>query len=346
MNMLIRICFVWGCWIFLIAQVCNAGVFNITDCNIKLRGTGSDLGYLVPPADNQIDWYRMIKNLTQDSLRHFPFVNTEITLDTATVFAKDLISTEYYEHGSPEFSKDGKQVLWTQLLGEHGSEAVVKYMSYSDGKWSKPLLANFLKGFDDMYPKFSYDGNKLFFSAGSSIEKKEGTERRGIWFIDKIEEGWSVPNYVGFDSLDIYGLSIADNGNIYFMARRLFDEAQYDIYCTKYFNGEYLSPTKIDFPISTEYYEDGPYISNDESYLLFESTRPGGFGGVDIYFSRKQINGSWGEPTNPGEIINSKANERFPSISPDGKYFFFGSDRNGNWDVYWIPASSIGSIRD
>jgi Tol biopolymer transport system component len=46
-----------------------------------------------------------------------------------------------------------------------------------------------------------------------------------------------------------------------------------------------------------------------------------------------------------GENINSKAFDWVPSVTPDGKYFFFNSNRTGSWDIYWIDAKIIEDLR-
>ncbi|HTE28436.1 TPR end-of-group domain-containing protein [Flavitalea sp.] len=98
-------------------------------------------------------------------------------------------------------------------------------------------------------------------------------------------------------------------------------------------------------------YEDGPYIAPDESFLIFESQRPGGIeGSLDLYISFKNKIGSWGIPVNMGPKINSGSSERFARLSPDGKYLFFGSSRNmsdTNWgfDIFWIDAKVIDELK-
>jgi len=48
---------------------------------------------------------------------------------------------------------------------------------------------------------------------------------------------------------------------------------------------------------------------------------------------------------NLGEKINGKGEERFVSVSPDGQFLFFASDRNGNMDVYWVDARIVEPLR-
>ena len=64
-----------------------------------------------------------------------------------------------------------------------------------------------------------------------------------------------------------------------------------------------------------------------------------------IYIYRKS-DGSWIEPQNLGSEINKKYHERFPGVSPDGKYLFFtrpNGENNGN--IYWINAKIIEELK-
>ena len=78
-----------------------------------------------------------------------------------------------------------------------------------------------------------------------------------------------------------------------------------------------------------------PCFSSDGNTLYFESDLPGGFGGIDIWFSEK-INGNWTEPQNAGSQINSSANEKTPFLDKDGNLFFSSQRANslGGYDVY------------
>ena len=71
-------------------------------------------------------------------------------------------------------------------------------------------------------------------------------------------------------------------------------------------------------------------MSRDGRSLYFTSTRSGGFGGEDIWVSRRTSkNDDWGSPVNLGPTINSFALERLRYLSPDGHLLLFQSNRGG-----------------
>lgn len=78
-----------------------------------------------------------------------------------------------------------------------------------------------------------------------------------------------------------------------------------------------------------------PSISSDGNYLFFASDMPGGFGGMDIYYSKKEGD-AWGTPINLGDKINTPGTEVFPFIAANGNLYFSSNGQNGlgGLDVY------------
>jgi hypothetical protein len=275
------------------------------------------------------------------------YLNEEPPGLTAKIFAEGIVSTGHYEHGSPAFSPAYDEVYWGVRIDQEPGREIIKCVKKVQTGWSEPAVASFsIMGKGDLYPAFFRDGKEIYFTSDRSGPSNPDIANRCIWKVRKEGNGWSDPELVGFDSLDIYGCSISQTGALYFMAQHVEDRGtmKYDIYCSAPENGGYGRPKKIGDPISTEHFEDGPFISKNEKFMLLESNRPGGIGRNDIYLSMKTEHGTWTEPRNLGSRVNSESSERFAYISPDGKYLFFGSDRNGNYDIYWISASVIDSV--
>ncbi|MDP3556937.1 MAG: OmpA family protein [Bacteroidota bacterium] len=78
-----------------------------------------------------------------------------------------------------------------------------------------------------------------------------------------------------------------------------------------------------------------PSLSIDGSYLYFASDMPGGFGGMDIYYSKKEGE-TWGTPVNLGPKVNTAGTEVFPFIAANGLLYFSsnGLDGLGGLDIY------------
>lgn len=81
-------------------------------------------------------------------------------------------------------------------------------------------------------------------------------------------------------------------------------------------------------------------LSADEQTLYYASDMPGGLGGVDIWFSERQADGSWGKPVNAGPTVNSPGDEMFPTLSGDKLFFSSnGFPGMGGLDIF----SAVGS---
>ncbi len=106
------------------------------------------------------------------------------------------------------------------------------------------------------------------------------------------------------------------------------------IYFTIKTKGHWIKPSPLSFCTDTFSYCH-PALLSDESTLIFSSNKPGGYGGMDLYKTRF-VNGTWSEPENLGNTINSSENEVFPFASGN-KLYFATSRANGlgGLDIYY-----------
>ena len=100
------------------------------------------------------------------------------------------------------------------------------------------------------------------------------------------------------------------------------------------------------FPYNNDEYSVGhATLTADGKTMYFASDMPGGTGGVDLYKSNRQANGTWTTPVNLGTRINTEGNEMFPFIHADG-ILFFASDGHlglGGLDVFATPLDAKGT---
>src|SRR5690606_12516617 len=80
--------------------------------------------------------------------------------------------------------------------------------------------------------------------------------------------------------------------------------------------------------------------------MFFASDRPGGYGGLDLYYVMQDQFGEWTAPKNCGPTLNTPYNEDSPYLHPDGKTLYFSSEGHnsiGGYDVFqtrWRKADS------
>lgn len=99
------------------------------------------------------------------------------------------------------------------------------------------------------------------------------------------------------------------------------------------------------FPFNSNEYSTGhPAINKGGTVLILASDMPGGFGGVDLYYSqRTDAKAAWTKPVNLGPLVNTEGDEMFPSISQDSILFFASTGHAGlgGLDIFQIGVNGI-----
>ncbi|MCU4175733.1 hypothetical protein [Carboxylicivirga sp. N1Y90] len=119
-----------------------------------------------------------------------------------------------------------------------------------------------------------------------------------------------------------------------------------NLYFSNYTKDGWSTPEKFPKPINTDHAETHGSLSYDGNTLVFASDRPKGFGGSDIYISRKLPNGQWGKVMNAGPTINTVENEESPFLSHDERTLFFASMGHKSMGGYDIFKSKILNEED
>jgi len=112
--------------------------------------------------------------------------------------------------------------------------------------------------------------------------------------------------------------------------------AMIKIYKAELINGKWDKVTMLPFSSDT-YSVEHPFLTKDGKKLYFASDMPGSLGGsMDIYVVDVNEDGTYSQPRNLGETINTIHREQFPFLTEDGTLYFAsdGHQGNGNLDVF------------
>ncbi len=105
-------------------------------------------------------------------------------------------------------------------------------------------------------------------------------------------------------------------------------------------NGAWKDIEKLPF-INRRYSYSYPAVNKDNTRLYFVSNAAPTSGGTDIFYVDINEDGSYGEPINLGNKINTSGNETTPFIA-DNNFLYFSSDGRadsmGGLDVYTVEA--------
>jgi hypothetical protein len=277
-------------------------------------------------------------------------LDTDIPFGEPLVFRSGEVSTNAVEL-SLIVHPNMKEIYFTRL--EVGKATI--YISVQDESgWSEPVPTLFSGSYDDIAPFINPDGQQFYFASTRPAEGESiSSEVYHIWVAAREGESWGEPVQVAVPGDSTTGEnhpSLTREGTLYYMANYPNLGAE-GLYKSEFVEGDYQAPEKVNvLTNSPQIVEVEPFISPDESFLLFYSAgkadnlTPGGKTG-DLYIAFRNEDGQWNEPQNLGMPINSSDEEAAPTLSPDGKYLFFASNRgSGQYpDIYWVDFSAVVS---
>ncbi|NPD46630.1 MBL fold metallo-hydrolase [Lentimicrobium sp. S6] len=340
---------------------CGAKVNNATahHSNPSLSPDGKYLFFRRHEADTVMDVYwvsaEILKPLKEKALQEYSsqklthlkgdYLGQTPPGNIPEVFAPGIVSiASTIEHGSPTFSPDGNEVFW-QVNSANQKTILCLTMRREKNVWTAPKISPY-----DSSPVFSPDGYRLYYLPFG----EENGEKDGPHFVEKEGESWSSP--VCMDLIKrfpeikaVYNHSFTNSGTLYFLGHAEGYWNNFAIYRSELIDGEYAQPELLPGSINIpgEIRNWTPFIAPDESYLLFSSSRAKDKNDTgDIYISFRNVDGDWTSPVSLGEEVNSERPERFPSVTPDGKYLFFSRFVSKyNEDVMWVSAEIIDELK-
>jgi len=112
-----------------------------------------------------------------------------------------------------------------------------------------------------------------------------------------------------------------------------------DIYYCEMINGEWSNPVNMGSRINSPEIDNYPSI-NPAGRLFFASNRPGGAGGLDVYYSDYR-DGSWEDPVRFAFPVNSAQDDFAFVATPDLQKGYFSSNRRRSDDIYEFTTSII-----
>ncbi len=200
--------------------------------------------------------------------------------------------------------------------------------------------------YQEAFPTLTADENTLVFMRRDPAGK-DWNEDFYISHFNK--DHWTNARNMGDALNSIYqdgAMSLTNLGNeMYFATDRSGGFGSLDIYYSHRKNGAWTNPENLGTSINSPAWETQPSISADGKTLYFVSSRPGGYGGADIYISTKNAKGFWTTPVNLGPTINTKYDDESPFIHSDGQTLYFSSEGHpgmGAKDIFYCRKDSAG----
>jgi hypothetical protein len=259
----------------------------------------------------------------------------------------DALNTAALE-GCPIQSPDGLSLYFASDRdgGVGGIDIWVAQRASTDDPWSAPTnLAPINSSADDFCPT-PLRASRLFFV---STRTDDGACGGADIYETRLHpvQGWLTPQNLGCEvnspAAEFSPSLVNENGvnALYFSSNRAGGLGGHDIYRSS-FSSIWNAPVLVP-GLNTEHDDARPNVRKDGLEIVFDSTRPGGLGGPDIWSaSRPDLQSGWSEPVNLGPNVNSESGETRASLSWDGETLQFGSNRpggEGNSDIYFSTRS-------
>ncbi len=257
-----------------------------------------------------------------------PYLGQKPPGKKAELFAPDVI--RYEVHESPFISPDEKEIIIGSM-----SEGT-KYYKMVGGVWQLRTALPFETP-DNCNGMFvSPSGKRLYFLIW------EGNDEN-FYVSEKKGQKWMTPRSLGEEVNSFkthWQFTVARNENLYFSSEGNL--------MVSVFNGDtHLTPVPLKLDSDKNLVGGTPYIAPDESYILYSMGSKNNGDSTDLYISYRMSNGTWSFPKDLGANINSPGDyDLCPKVSPNGKFLFFISRRNGpDFRVYWADAKIIDDLR-
>ena len=205
--------------------------------------------------------------------------------------------------------------------------------------------ANVNSKFHEATPVFTKDGNTMYFTRNNYLDGKKGKDANKVTLLKiykatLVNNRWTNVTELPFNSNNFSTAHPAlspDEQTLYFVSDRPGTIGQSDLYKVAInSNGTYGEPINLGVEINTEGRETFPFVTKDNQ-LYFASDGHPGLGGLDVFTTKINNDGSFGEVENDGAEVNSPKDD-FGYYRDSGiNKGFFSSNRDGGLgsdDIY------------
>lgn len=255
--------------------------------------------------------------------------NPVITIDNSVVFFSsrrlrpDNSNADVTDAQSGKYFRD----IYYSMKNEQGEWGEVKLFKHSTA------------GTDDAPLCLSADGSTLYYR----------TEEAGInnLYESHFEDGvWSEPKALAVNSpYNEIGMSISGDGkHMYFSSDREGGIGSFDIYHAELkSNGKWGKAENLGDVINTDYNEVSPFVHPNGKTLFFSSNGNlnKGMGGLDVYYSSLEDDGSWSEPATMGYPINTTRDDLNYYITEGGRRFYTNINKDNSYDLFEIEGGGF-----
>lgn len=269
-------------------------------------------------------------------------------------YGEALMKNEKYEEASKQFELFKEETPNIEL-SKRADKNIVGCFFAQDQSSENPEASIALADSNMNFGTSSYgvnyfgDETSVVFSATGpngiiDDEKTQDSKFLSDFYLSQkiMDEGFSEPSNLGVPinspNNEGGGVLSIDRTTFYFSRQSGVNNREVAIWVSKNFNNRWLEPLKLDAKVNVEGYKSmHPALSLEGDVLYFSSDRPGGQGGMDIWYCNIDEYGGLSEPINMGPYVNTSGDEVTPYFNYFTKTLYFSSDALGGiggLDIY------------
>lgn len=230
----------------------------------------------------------------------------------------------------PALSADGSTLIFTRSKKVDGLRNEDFYLSYNntdDWQLAKNLGAPINTEQNEGAQCITADGKTLYFTACS---RNDSYGRCDIYESRFVNGEWTEPVNLGenvnTENWESQPAISADGRQLFFVSNRSGGRGGKDIWVSyKNASGSWTKAKNLGGEINSSKDDISPFLHWDNQTLYFASKGFVGMGGFDIFLSRLDAFGDWGQVKNIGYPINSPADENSLIVAKDGRTAYFAS---------------------
>jgi hypothetical protein len=239
---------------------------------------------------------------------------------------------------NPAVSFDGNTLVFTERSG--AVNTILMSKKGENGKWQQPtdITAQLKAGSDCSSCSLNSDGTELYVYKIGNFDGSiySSTFENGKWLPLK-----ELNNNINTKYYESHASVSADGKKLYFTSNRAGGMGNLDIYVSKREDkGSWGPAVNLGPTINSEFNEDTPFVTKNDSILYFSSEGHRTIGGFDIFKSKEKA-GTWDDPVNLGYPFNTPDDDKFFQPVNDGRngyYSFIGDTRKE--EIYYFTFES------
>ncbi|MBL7835420.1 MAG: OmpA family protein [Cyclobacteriaceae bacterium] len=264
---------------------------------------------------------------------------------------------------NPILSPDGKTLYFSRTNhpdnagGKKDKEDIWYSELGADGKWQ--LAKNAGAPLNNEYPNFvsaisstTPDGKSVIMLLGNKYDEKGDSKLAGVSMSSNVGGNWTKP--VALKIEDDYNFHekanyfLANNRKTLLMSVQRDDSrGDRDLYVSfMKADSSWSRPLNLGAMVNTAGEESAPFLALDDKTLYFSSNGFSGYGGTDIYVSKRLDDTwtNWSEPENLGPDINSPKEDLFFNIPANSEYAYYSRGvSDNNTDIFRIKLPIMRS---